>query len=118
MGSYILKARTQSTEFGGITFRPVSNDVGVPQGSKLAADLFSVYMNDMKQCVRRLFDDYTLIYVADKDNKVAERKINDELERVDKWLRVNKLKWNVDKTKCMIINNKKKTLCQYKLKSK
>lgn len=36
----------------------------------------------------------------------AERKLNNELERIVKWLCVNKLKLSVDKTKCMIINNK------------
>lgn len=82
--------------------------LGVPQGAKLAADLFILYINDINQCLKHckigLFADDTLIYIIDSNTINAQNKINEELDQIKKWLNVNKLKLNMSKTKCMILN--------------
>lgn len=69
-----LSGRTQSTKYGEITSTPLPNDLGVPQGSKLASDLFLLYINDMKRCLKdckiKLFAEDTLVYVADIFSKL------------------------------------------------
>lgn len=42
--------------------------------------------------------------------KEMTKNLNSELKTVTDWLSVNKLKLNIKKTKCMLINNKDKTI--------
>lgn len=104
-----LSGRTQATKFGGVTSLPLPNDLGVPQGSKLAADLFLLYINDIKRslkhCKIKLFADDTLLYVAEEDINTALEKINYDLENVYNWMCANQLKLNISKTKGMVICN-------------
>jgi hypothetical protein len=77
----------------------------------LGALLFILYINDIGDVVQRaninLFADDTMIYVEHGDIKEAAKIMNEELQKVTRWLYINKLKLNVDKTKYMIITNKK-----------
>lgn len=104
-----LSGRTQSTKFAEITSSPLANDLGVPQGSKLASDLFLLYINDIKRCLKhcniKLFADDTLLYIAEEDVNVAMEKINSDLENIYNWLCENQLKLNINKTKCMVISS-------------
>lgn len=103
-----LENRTQSTRFNSITSDPLNNDVGLPQGSKLAADLFIIFINDIKRQLRHgkltLFADDTQISIASHDLQEAIDKINQDLERINEWLNLNKLKINIGKTKYMVLN--------------
>jgi hypothetical protein len=57
-----------------------------------------------------LFADDTMIYVEHGDLKEAAKIMNEELQKVtNRWLYIIELKLNVDKTKYMIITNKKTT---------
>lgn len=84
-------------------------DFGVPQGSKLASDMFLLYVNDIKRCLDhcdiKLFADDTLLFVADTDIETAVEKINHDLVNVNNWMCANHLKLNIEKTKCMVISN-------------
>lgn len=86
----------------------IRNEFGVPQGTKLAAILFILYINDIKSCLLFamliLFADDNLLYVKAKNMGDAFEKINKDLERVNKWLNLNKLKLNVNKCKYVVIN--------------
>jgi hypothetical protein len=77
----------------------------------LGALLFILYINDIGDVVQRaninLFAYDTMIYVEHGDIKEAAKIMNEELQKVTRWLYINKLKLNVDKTKYMIITNKK-----------
>lgn len=103
-----LTNRFQRTKMNGKISDIIEVPFGVPQGAKLAADLFIVYINDINQCLKyckiALFADDTLIYIIDPHTISAKNKINEDLERINKWLNVNKLKLNTTKTKCMVFN--------------
>ena len=47
-------------------------------------------------------DDTTIYFILDKfPRKNREIVVNNELEKVNTWLKLNKLAINVNKTKCM-----------------
>lgn len=107
-----LQERSQRTKVNGHYSDPAFNDLGVPQGSVLGAILFILYINDMPHMLKssfiNLFADDTLIYVYGNDCDDLRRRLNEDLERINEWLRLNKLKLNVSKTKCLVIGNSSK----------
>lgn len=91
----------------GCSSRKIQNDLGVPPGSVLGAILFILYINDMpsqlKDAFINLFVDDTLIYLHGKNLDIMRDRLNVELQKISQWLRLNKLKLNVSKTKMMVI---------------
>ena len=57
-----------------------------------------------------MYADDTTLYFNLEDFPVLNRSmfINNELERVNTWLKLNKLTFNVEKTKCMIFHKRRK----------
>lgn len=104
-----LKDRSQQTKVNGYTSNRERNDLGVPQGSVLGAILFILYINDMPTKLHsafiNLFADDTLIYLHGKNLDVMRDRMNCELERINQWLKQNKLKLNASKTKIMVIKS-------------
>lgn len=109
-----LNNRSQITKINNQLSNKRTVTTGVPQGSVLGPLLFSLYLNDInfiEDCeFINLFADDTLITASDHSLDVAVHKINLTLENISKFLDVNKLKLNVQKTKAMIITT------QYKYK--
>jgi hypothetical protein len=62
-----------------------------------------------------LFADDTLVSIAGNDTDDITRKLNEDMVSLDKWLKYNKLKLNVDKTKAIIIGNRRGTNVQIKI---
>lgn len=60
----------------------------------------------LKDVTINLFADDTLLYISGKNIEEITNKMNGELKCIVDWLNSNKLKLNVKKTKCMLINNK------------
>lgn len=82
--------------------------LGVPQGSVLGTLLFVIYINDIKKVIKnseiRLFADDALVYIAGTNVNEIKMKLEQDLNEINKWLKINKLKLNTSKTKLMMMN--------------
>ena len=111
-----LTNRKQYVVFDGCQSEHVKIYTGVPQGSILGPLFFSIYINDLITVSDRLnflmYADDTTIYfnLEDFDNLTKETDINRELEKVNIWLKLNKLSLNTQKTKLMLFHRKQKHL--------
>ena len=83
----------------------------IPQGSILGPVLFLLYVNDICNISNilnfMLFADDTTILSTHKDTKLLYEQANNELDKLQNWLRLNKLSINVNKTNYIIFSNKK-----------
>ena len=115
LSSY-LSNRKQYVMFNNKNSEFTEIRTGVPQGSILGPLLFSIYINDLITVSNKLnfiiYADDTTIYFDledfEKDN--FEHQINDELKRVNIWLKLNKLTLNTTKTKSMVFYRKQKQI--------
>lgn len=110
-----LNNRMQQVRLNNQWSKKMKTKHGVPQGSVLGPLLFTIYINDMVEicpegCKIKMFADDTLIYVKGGGSVEIESKLNAVLPIVEKWLNINKLKMNANKTKFMIIKSVRKEL--------
>ena len=81
---------------------------GIPQSSILGPLFFSIYINDLVNCSTKfqflMYADDTTIYFNSNDLPPINRNvaIYSELEKVNTWLKLNKLAINVDISKYML----------------
>ena len=86
---------------------------GIPQGSILGPLYFSILINDIVNSTDKIIflmyaDDTTLYFsLEDFETQSREAAINTEINKVNTWLRLNKLSLNVEKTKCMLFNKRR-----------
>lgn len=105
-----LKQRLQRTKIKECISEVIVNDIGLAQGTVLAALLFVLYINDVNNVIKngnesklKLFADDTLLYICTDNIDDGIVKINETLSNLNEYLSKNKLKLNVNKTKAMII---------------
>ena len=108
-----LADRVQYVLYNGTKSRPMKIITGVPQGSILGPLLFLIYINDIKSST----DSFDVIGYADdttlygklkhfasktKRGECLVKTVNDEIDKVNIWLKVNKLSLNPSKTRLLI----------------
>ena len=81
--------------------------MGVPQGSNLGLLLFLIYINDLPKstCLNTtLFADDTYLSLGSSLLICLKTQVNNELNKVDKWLQSNKLSLNYKRSSYLVIN--------------
>ena len=109
-----LSGRSQFTKIGDVKSHPLSVTAGVPQGSILGPNLFSVHINDLPSIcpvnsTAVLFADDTTIYVIGSSASEISSILSLALENCPSWMDKNKLKLNTSKTKCMLIHSSRRS---------
>ena len=86
---------------------------GIPQGSILGPLLFLLYVNDLHKASTTLncimFADDTNFFLAHKNVKQLFSMMNVELDKINNWLKANKLSLNTDKTKYTLFHKPSQT---------
>ena len=108
-----LTNRFQYVQFENSASDLLEIKTGIPQESILGPLFFSIMINDLVNSSNKfkflMYADDTTIYFNLEDFPLEDREvlINDEIEKVNKWLKLNKLVVNVDKTKSMLFHKRR-----------
>ena len=99
-----------------VKFKELSSSLplsyGVPQGSILGPLLFVLYINDLPQCLMRsnisMYADDTVIYTTGSRPDDVMMKIQEDIQRVEQWMKSNQLVLNLTKTKSLLFGTAQK----------
>lgn len=111
-----LSNRYQSVSLAGNTSDPMHVPSGVPQGSILGPLLFSLFINDLPECLSEadshFYADDVQLHIKCPLLSLNETigKLNDELDAISFWASRNYLKLNASKSQAIIITSKQNTL--------
>ena len=109
-----LSDRKQTVIVNGKKSEPHSLQYGVPQGSILGPQLFTMYMAPLADVMRKhgvsfhSYADDTQIYLSFHPQSAEEayRQVENCVDEVAKWMQTNMLKLNQDKTEMLLIGSK------------
>jgi len=103
LASY-LQGRQQYTVVGDYRSPMLEITQGVPQGSSLGPLLFALNVNDLPKASAfnsTLFADDTVLSISSGNCIELQKLVNTESQKVDAWMRFNKLSLNYSKTSYM-----------------
>ena len=109
-----LFLRKQSVEVNGTLSNAYPVYTGVPQGSILGPLLFLLHMNDIGRCLKHssiiTYADDTVLFTSSKCVHDIERRLNEDINSVHRWLNENELILNLKKgkTESMLFGTGKK----------
>ena len=100
-----LSNRTQKVIVGGEESKSSKVVSGIPQGSVLGPTLFTIFINDLPECVSsicKIFADDTKVYnhAKNKDQLQAD------LDKIQEWSDTWQLPFNASKCKCLHFGKK------------
>ena len=106
-----LTDRYQFVEYDRVSSSKKENYLWSTQGSILGPLFFLIYINDLAKISTKLFTlmfaDDTSIFISGSDLYMMEKTLNDEMKKVDTWLKVNKLSLNISKIHFMLLKGNK-----------
>ena len=99
-----LTNRKQIIRVNNTESSPIENKYG----SILGKLLFIIYINDManalEKCEIVLYADNIFIFTDYKEDNLCHKNLPKDMENISKWLMINKLKLNENKTKLLEFN--------------
>ena len=110
LNSY-LSNRQQKVLLRSKEFSLLPNNYGVPQGSVLGPLLFSLYINDLPLHIdaeTELFADDTTIDKSDKTIEQVVTTLQNNMNNLDNWTKLNDMAIHPIKTKFMIVTTRQK----------
>ena len=107
-----LTNRYQYVKIGNVESDLLKVTCGIPQGSTLGPLLFTLYINDMPNCSKklsfRIFAADTNVFYSNQSIDEIERVMNEELTHILQYCRTNKLSINHKKTNYMLLKSTNK----------
>ena len=107
-----LSNRKQLLKVGEVTSEMLYTVSGVPQGSILGPLLFLLYINDIVYSSIDihidLYADDSTMYESGYDLKSIQTKLQNNLNDIEIWCKLNNMAVNPSKSKCMVMGTKQK----------
>lgn len=111
-----LCGRSQYVDVRGVLSANLMVERGVPQGSILGPLLFSLYVNDLptiiRKCNVRMYADDIQLFISCANDSVSNciTELNEDLDAVYQWAKINGLELNPRKSKCLMIRKGKRPI--------